>query len=102
MTIINRLADNITNWTLNLLFGCTLTDVNTCFKAFRKEVLNGITITAKGFEFETEFTAKVLQRKFQIFEIPIIYQARSKEASKKMTWRKALKIYRILFKLRFS
>lgn len=102
MSLINRWANMFSNWTLNLLYGSKITDVNTCFKVFRREILEGITINAHGFEFETEFTAKLLHHHFHILEIPIQYEARDKKQGKKMNWIKALKMYGALFKYRQS
>ncbi len=100
MPRVIRWGNIFSNWTLNTLYRCQLTDVNTCFKVFRKEVLNGLTIHSRGFEFETEFTAKVLRREFTILEVPITYEARDKKHGKKMTWIKAVQMYWGLIKYR--
>lgn len=100
MSLLNRFANLFSNWTLNTLYGCQITDVNTCFKMFRKEILNNITLESKGFEFETELTAKLLRQNFKILEVPITYEARDKNDGKKMDWIKALKMYWALIKYR--
>ncbi len=100
MSYVNRLANLFCGWTLNMLYGCHITDVNTCFKVFRKEVLEDIQIESRGFEFETEITAKLLRKNFKILEVPITYEARDKKDGKKMDWLKALQMYWALIKYR--
>ncbi|MBI4342352.1 MAG: glycosyltransferase family 2 protein [Candidatus Omnitrophica bacterium] len=79
------------NWVLttlvNLLFNASLTDVETGFKAFRREVLEGLSLRAIGFEFEVEFTCRILRRRHMIFEVPITYYGRSYAEGKKITWK---------------
>ena len=78
------------NWVLttmtNILFNASLTDVETGYKAFRREVAESLSLQAKGFEFEVEFTCKVLKRSHMIFEVPISYYGRSYAEGKKITW----------------
>ena len=102
MTVINRLANLLSNLTLTILYGRIITDVNTGFKVFKKNVLEGITIHSRGFDLETELTAKLLRRKIKIVEVPITYEARDKRSGKKMSWPKALRMYWGLFKYRFG
>lgn len=101
MTLVNKMANIFSNLTLNVFFGCSITDVNTCFKVFKTEVLNGITINARGFDFETEFTAKVLKKKIAIHEVPISYQARDKKHGKKMNWITGIAMFLAIIKYRF-
>ncbi|MFO0947881.1 MAG: glycosyltransferase family 2 protein [Planctomycetota bacterium] len=70
----------------NLLFGTRLTDEATGYKAFRREALEGITLTANGFEFCPELTGKFLRKGLHIHEVPIRYQPRSFEEGKKIRW----------------
>lgn len=102
MTVINRLANLLSNFTLMILYGRMITDVNTGFKVFKKNVLEGITIQSKGFDLETELTAKLLRRQIKIVEVPITYEARDQSSGKKMSWPKALRMYWGLFKYRFG
>jgi glycosyltransferase involved in cell wall biosynthesis len=64
-----------------------LTDMETCYKAFRKEVLQGITLRSNRFGFEPEITAKVSKGKWRIYEVPISYAGRTYEEGKKITWK---------------
>ena len=79
----NRLLTLITN----VLYNTTLTDMETCYKAFRREVIQGMTLKSKSFGFEPEFTAKVLKRNYRIYETPISYAGRSYAEGKKVTWK---------------
>ncbi len=84
MRLYIRLANRITNLTINLLFGSRLTDNNTCFKVFRRDALDGITITSTQFGFDCEVTVKWLKKGVTIREVPIRYSARSRAEGKKI------------------
>jgi glycosyltransferase involved in cell wall biosynthesis len=71
----------------NLLANINLTDMETCFKVFRRDVLEGMPLRSNRFGFEPEFTVKVAKRKFRIYEVPISYSGRSYVEGKKITWR---------------
>ncbi len=71
----------------NLLYGSALTDMETCYKVFRADVIKNIHIRANRFEFEPEVTAKVLRRGHKIVEVPISYFSRPKAEGKKLSWR---------------
>lgn len=101
MTFTNRLANLTTNLTIWAIFGKKLTDANTCYKLYKKDVIKNLHIKSDCFDFEAELTSKILLRNIQIVEVPIKYQARNKESGKKMTWGKALKMYFVFFKCRF-
>jgi len=77
--LANRFGTALTN----LLLGTHLTDSMTCFKVFRKNVLDGIKIQSKGFDADAELTAKVSKRGFKIKEVPIPYKARTFKEGKK-------------------
>lgn len=100
MTLTNRLANMITNLTLTLLYGHRLTDANTCFKLYRRDLIKDLEIRSDGFDFEPELTAKLLRMKIKIHEVPINYEARDKKSGKKMTWGKALRLYYVLIRSR--
>jgi hypothetical protein len=70
--------------------GYRLTDMETCYKAFRRDVLEGLTIRQNRFGFEPEVTAKISRRGYQLVEIPIGYDARSYEEGKKIGIRDGL------------
>ena len=100
MTLINRIANMISNFTLNLLYGAKISDVNTGYKLFRREVFDRVEITSRNFTFETEVTVKLLKLGYDIYEVPIDYDARLMKEGKKMTWLKALEMYWGIIKYR--
>lgn len=69
----------------NLLYNAILTDMETCYKVFRREVVEGLNLKSRGFEFEPEITSKVLKRGYRIYEIPISYYGREFEEGKKIS-----------------
>jgi len=77
------------NWLVtqiaNVLYGLTLTDIETCYKFFRREVLEGMELESDGFTIEPELTAKFARAGYAIREVPIRYRPRSREAGKKIT-----------------
>jgi glycosyltransferase involved in cell wall biosynthesis len=70
----------------NMLTNINLSDMETCYKMFRREVLDDIELQEDGFGFEPEFTAKVAHQGYRIFEVPISYFGRTYEEGKKIGW----------------
>lgn len=101
MRWINFLANRISNFTLRLLYHVNLTDINTCYKVFKRGALQGMRICSSNFAFETEITAKLIRRGVQIKEVPIWYAARSRSQGKKIRWGTALEMYWQIIKYRF-
>ncbi len=95
----------IGNWGLtiitNLLYGSNLTDMETCYKVFRRMVLDGVTLRAERFDFEPEITAKILKKGHKIHEVPIAYFSRDFSEGKKITFLDGLKAVWYLVKYRF-
>jgi glycosyltransferase involved in cell wall biosynthesis len=85
----------------NLLFQANITDMETCYKAFKAEVLQGIQIRSDRFDFEPEITAKILKKRYRLVELPITYQGRNFNEGKKITWRDGLWALKALIKFRF-
>ncbi len=102
MALINRIANMISNITLNLLYGTRISDVNTGHKIFRREIFDRIQIASNGFTLETEITAKLLNLRYKIYEVPITYVARSKKEGKKIRWLEALAMYWGIIKYKFD
>ncbi|MGH9159766.1 MAG: glycosyltransferase family 2 protein [Vicinamibacteraceae bacterium] len=75
------------NGLANLLYGAHVTDEATCYKAFRREVLERVHLTCNGFDFCPEVTAKVRKAGFTITEVPVSYHPRSHREGKKLHWR---------------
>lgn len=71
----------------NLFTDLNLSDMETCYKAFTKESLTGITLNEKRFGFEPEITAKIARKRLRIYEVPISYYGRTYEEGKKINWK---------------
>lgn len=82
----NMVANKMLTLMTNILYNTILTDMETCYKVFRREVVQQIPLRARGFEFEPEITAKVLKRGHRIYEVPISYNGREWEEGKKIRW----------------
>ncbi len=86
MNFWNMVANKGLTLFTNILFNAILSDMETCYKCFRREIVQGMTINARGFEFEPEFTAKVLRQGIRIVEVPISYYGREYDEGKKIKW----------------
>lgn len=86
----------------NILYNTTLTDMETCYKAFKTEFIKGLEIKSDGFDFEPEITAKVLKKGARLYELPISYYGREHSEGKKITWKDGLDAIRALVKFRFK
>ena len=81
-----RVANRFLTLLTNVLFGARLTDMETAYKVFRREVIRGLRLRCVGFDFEPEVTAKVLRAGFRIVEVPIGYKPRRVDEGKKLRW----------------
>lgn len=86
----------------DVLFDTTLSDMETCYKMFTAEVIKGLNLKCRRFEFEVEVTAKVLKAGHRIYEVPISYAGREFHEGKKITWRDGFTALWYLFKYRVS
>jgi glycosyltransferase involved in cell wall biosynthesis len=93
----NRFLSLVTN----MLYNSTLSDMETCYKLFERDVLDGIQLRAERFDFEPEFTAKILRSGIRIYEVPISYAGREVDEGKKITWRDGVTALWTLVKYRF-
>jgi len=84
----------------NLLYFNGITDMETGCKVFKKEVVEGIKLKSKRFDFEPEITAKILKRGYKIKELPIHFNPRTHSEGKKITWKDGIKAAYYLFKYR--
>jgi len=94
-------ANYMLTFMTNILYNTILSDMETGYKVFRKEVIEGMTLNAKRFDFEPEFTAKVLKRKYRIFEVPISFNPRDYSQGKKIKLKDAFEAVWTLLKYRF-
>lgn len=84
----------------NILYNSMLSDMETCYKVFKVEVIRDIRIESNRFNFEPEITAKVLKRGYKIFEVPISYRGRGRKMSKKIDFKDGLEALYCLVKYR--
>lgn len=84
MFFLNMIGNKFITLVANILYNTILTDVETCYKAFRRELIQGIPLRSKGFDFEAEITAKILKRGHRIWEVPISYNGREYDEGKKI------------------
>ncbi len=96
------LGNYIVSLVARLLYHCKISDIETCYKFFRRELLDKIKTKENGFGFEAEFTAKVLKSNFRLREVVISYNPRTISEGKKINWKDGLKAIWILAKYRFG
>jgi glycosyltransferase involved in cell wall biosynthesis len=101
MLFWHMLGNKLLTLTTNILYNTILSDMETCYKCFRADVIRDIPLRSRRFEFEPEVTAKVLNRGHRIFEVPISYYGREYHEGKKITWRDAPLAFWTLIKYRF-
>jgi glycosyltransferase involved in cell wall biosynthesis len=97
----HQLANQLLTLMTNILYDSILTDMETGYKVFRRQVVEGMTIRAKRFNFEPEFTAKILKRKYRIYEVPITFNPRDYADGKKIRLQDAFEAVWALIKYRF-
>jgi glycosyltransferase involved in cell wall biosynthesis len=94
----NRLLTMATN----ILYNTMLTDMETCYKVMRTEVLRSMALEANGFGIEPELTAKIFKRGYRVYEVPITYDGRGYDEGKKIGWRDGFVALWVLLKFRFN
>lgn len=102
MNFWNMIANKSLTLFTNVLYNAILSDMETCYKVFRREVIEEMPLHARGFEFEPEFTAKVLKQGIRIYEVPISYNGREWTEGKKIKWTDAPIALWTLLKYRFT
>ncbi len=95
------LANLLLNLITNVLYNTTMTDMETCFKAVRADVLKAIPLRSDRFGIEPEITAKLFKRRARVYEVPITYDGRDYSEGKKITWRDGFPALWALIKYRF-
>ena len=94
----NRVLTLITN----VLYNTMLTDMETCYKVMRREVLDGLNLRSNGFGIEPEMTAKIFKQGYRVYEVPITYDGRGYDEGKKIGWKDGIVALWVLLKYRFS
>ena len=101
MLFLHWVGNRLLSLCTNVLYNTTLSDMETCYKLFDRELIAQIKLRASGFDFEPEVTAKILRRGVRIYEVPISYSGREFDEGKKITWRDGIVALRTLIKYRF-
>jgi len=96
------LGNRIVTLATNILYNTMLTDMETCYKVMRTEVLRSFTLQSNSFDIEPEITAKVFKRGYRVYEIPILYAGRNYDEGKKITWTAGFGALWALIKYRFT
>ncbi len=98
----NKIANKFLTLLTNILYGAEITDMETCYKAFKRELIQSITIKSNRFDFEPEITAKIMKRKARLKEVPISYFGRGHDEGKKINWKDGIHAILTLIKFRFT
>ena len=101
MSLSHTLGNKGLTMITNILFGTALSDMETCYKCFHRDVIADMPLTSKRFEIEPELTAKILRRGYDIFEVPIRYNGRNFHEGKKLSWRDGFSAVATLLRYRF-
>ncbi|HSO26627.1 MAG TPA: glycosyltransferase family 2 protein [Anaerolineales bacterium] len=97
----HMVANKLLTLMTNMLYNNILTDMETGYKVFRREIVDGMAIHARRFDFEPEFTAKILKKKVRIYEVPIRFNPRDYSEGKKIGLKDAFEAVWTLVKYRF-
>jgi glycosyltransferase involved in cell wall biosynthesis len=101
MSLSHTLGNQALTVFTNVLFGTSLSDMETCYKCFRRDVIADMPLRSRRFEIEPELTAKILKRGHSIFEVPISYNGRAFHEGKKLNWQDGFSAIWTLTKYRF-
>lgn len=97
----NMVANRLLTFMTNILYNTILTDMETGYKVFRREVVAGMNLRANRFDFEPEFTAKILKKRVRVYDVPISFNPREYDAGKKIGMWDAFEAVWALLKYRF-
>jgi glycosyltransferase involved in cell wall biosynthesis len=86
----------------NVIYNCWISDIMTGQKAMRAEVFRSLNLRERGFAIEAEITARLVRKGIRIYEVPIVYKARSREQGKKLTTVDGLRVLRTLLRCRIA
>lgn len=96
------LGNRVVTLATNILYNTMLSDMETCYKVMRTDVLRSFKLESNGFGIEPEITAKIFKRHYRVYEIPITYAGRGYDEGKKITWVSGLVALWVLIKFRFT
>ena len=98
----HQVANQLLTFMTNILYDSILTDMETGYKVFKRKVIEGMKIRSRRFNFEPEFTAKILKRKYRIYEAPISFNPRDYSEGKKIGIRDAFEAVWALIRYRIA
>ena len=101
MLLLHWMGNRFLSMTTNVLYNTTLSDMETCYKLFDRDLVDDMKLQSNRFDIEAEITAKVLKRGIRIYEVPISYSGREFDEGKKITWRDGFAALWTLVKYRF-
>jgi glycosyltransferase involved in cell wall biosynthesis len=99
---LNALANRVLTMMTNVLFGASISDMETAYKMMRRDVFERLILECRRFDFEPEITAKLLRCGYTIVEKPIAYAPRSRQEGKKIKWQDGVVAVRVLLRYRFA
>jgi glycosyltransferase involved in cell wall biosynthesis len=102
MRWLNRMGNRVMTGATRALYGVALTDLMTCYKMYRRSLIQGLQIDANGFDFEAEFTARLAQRGARFAEVPVSFHGRTFEEGKKIRAFDAVRVMRELVRCKFA
>jgi len=97
----HSLGNNLLTLTTNVLYDTTLTDMETCYKVFTRDIADKIKLTSPRWGFDPEITSRILRMGYRIYEVPISYAGREFNEGKKISWKDGFTVLFTLFKCRF-
>ncbi|HVW88502.1 MAG TPA: glycosyltransferase family 2 protein [Gaiellaceae bacterium] len=98
----HRVGNQFLSLVTGVLYNTTLSDMETGYKAFRREVLQGLRLRENGFGIEPEITGRICRARLRIYELPISYYGRTYDEGKKITWRDGFRALWVLLRVRFA
>jgi len=99
-TLIHAVGNKVMTATMNVVYGCAISDLHTCLKLLPMPLVRAMTLTETGFGLDTEITGEMLRRGFRPYEVPVGYVGRSKEEGKKIKAKDAIACFVVMIKVR--
>ncbi|HEY2374050.1 MAG TPA: glycosyltransferase family 2 protein [Gaiellaceae bacterium] len=96
------MGNRAVSFAANVIYNCWISDIMTGQKAMRTDVFRSLDLRERGFAIEAEITARLVRRGIRIYEVPIVYKARSRDQGKKLTAVDGLRVIRTLLRCRFA
>lgn len=101
MTFLQYWGNRLVNFVLNLLYGTRITDVETCYQMFRREIVQGMSFDRRDMSFTVELAVRFIRKGVRIREVPVAYTPRSKAEGKKLYWGDGFISLWVLLRYRF-